>query len=44
MFDELPITAEHPAVELVPSLYRLEGEIVVNEQSESVGTCYESEA
>ncbi|KAK8818259.1 hypothetical protein WA556_006079 [Blastocystis sp. ATCC 50177/Nand II] len=36
MFDELPITAEHPAVELVPSLYRLEGEIVVNEQSESI--------
>lgn len=44
MFDELTITAEHPAVELLPSLYRLEGEIAVSEQSESVDTCCESDA
>ena len=42
--DELHITAEHPAVELLPSLYRLEGEIAISEKSESVGTCCESEA
>ena len=29
VYDELPITAEHSAVELVPSLYRIEGEIAL---------------
>ena len=42
--DELTVTAEHPAVELVPSLYRLEGEIAVSEKSESVGLRHGCEA
>ena len=39
VYDELTITAEHSAVELVPSLYRLEGEIELEGgKGESVDT------
>ena len=44
VFDELTITAEHSAVELVPSLYRLEGEIIVDAKSEGVVVCRGNEA
>lgn len=38
VYDELTITAEHSAVELVPSLYRIEGEIELEGgKGESVG-------
>lgn len=44
VYDELTITAEHSAVELVPSLYRLEGEIELEGgKGESVGASRSTE-